>query len=193
MVAGGTGADAADRDAAIVGVPGSTLVAAALGELDAGPVACADALGVGEGSAPDLVGAPGPGADVDAAHAASQTSASSSATPLVGRRNAGVKFYRLVLIISGALAAGVAVARPLWIDGAVIVALTVFVYLTLRYPKRLVFRVTHRRFDCRRLGLVVADRRASLFHHVPAAALLCGLHVIGRSLRHSRLLFVLSP
>src|SRR5262249_32103583 len=31
--------------------------------------------------------------------------------------------------------------RPLWIDGAVIVALTVFVVLTLRYPKRLVFRV----------------------------------------------------
>src|SRR5438552_3068825 len=61
--------------------------------------------------------------------------------PLVGRRNAGVKFYRLVLIVSGALAVGVAVARPLWIDGAVILALTVFVYLTLRYPKRLVFRI----------------------------------------------------
>lgn len=61
--------------------------------------------------------------------------------PLVGRRNAGVKFYRLVLIISGALAAGVAVARPLWIDGAVIVALTVVVVLMLRYPKRLVFRL----------------------------------------------------
>lgn len=61
--------------------------------------------------------------------------------PLVGRRNAGVKFYRLVLIISGALAAGVAVARPLWIDGAAIVALTVLVFLMLRYPKRLVFRI----------------------------------------------------
>lgn len=61
--------------------------------------------------------------------------------PLVGRRNAGVKFYRLVVVISGLLAAGVAVARPLWIDGAVIVALTVLVVLTLRYPKRLVFRV----------------------------------------------------
>ena len=61
--------------------------------------------------------------------------------PLVGRRNAGVKFYRLVLIIAGALAAGVAVARPLWIDGAVIVALTVLVILMLRYPRRLVFRV----------------------------------------------------
>ena len=61
--------------------------------------------------------------------------------PLVGRRNAGVKFYRLVLILSGALAAGVAVARPLWMDGAVVVALTVVVYLMLRYPRRLVFRI----------------------------------------------------
>ena len=60
--------------------------------------------------------------------------------PLVGRRNAGVKFYRLVLIVSGVLAGGAAVARPLWIDAAVLVALTVFVYLMLRYP-RLVFRV----------------------------------------------------
>src|SRR5438094_3533516 len=81
-VAGDTGADEADRDAAIVGVSGSALVAAALGEVDAGPVACADALGVGEGSTPDLVGALGPGVDVDAAHAASQTSAISSATAI---------------------------------------------------------------------------------------------------------------
>jgi hypothetical protein len=61
--------------------------------------------------------------------------------PLVGRRSAGVKFYRLVLIISGALAGGAALAPPLRIDAAVLVALTVFVYLMLRYPKRLVFRV----------------------------------------------------
>ena len=61
--------------------------------------------------------------------------------PLVGRRNAGVKFYRLVLIIAGVLAGGAAVARPLWLDAGVLVALTVFVYLMLRYPRRLVFRV----------------------------------------------------
>jgi len=61
--------------------------------------------------------------------------------PLVGRRNAGVKFYRLVLIISGALALCAAVARPLWIDAAVLVALTIVNYLTMRYPKRLVYRV----------------------------------------------------
>lgn len=61
--------------------------------------------------------------------------------PLVGRRNAGVKFYRLVLIIAGVLAGGAAVARPLWLDAGVLVALTVFVYLMLRYPRRLVFRI----------------------------------------------------
>ena len=61
--------------------------------------------------------------------------------PLVGRRNAGVKFYRLILIISGALALCAAVARPLWIDAGALAALTIVVYLTLRYPKRLVFRV----------------------------------------------------
>lgn len=61
--------------------------------------------------------------------------------PLVGRRNAGVKFYRLILITSGVLAGCAAVARPLAADAAVLVALTIVVYLTLRYPKRLVFRV----------------------------------------------------
>lgn len=61
--------------------------------------------------------------------------------PLVGRRNAGVKFYRLIFITSGVLAAGVAVAPPLRLDAAVIVALTIAVYVTLRYPKRVVFRV----------------------------------------------------
>jgi hypothetical protein len=61
--------------------------------------------------------------------------------PLVGRRNAGVKFYRLVLIITGGLALFAATAQPLRIDSAVIVALTIVVYVTLRYPKRLVFRI----------------------------------------------------
>ena len=62
--------------------------------------------------------------------------------PLVGRRNAGVKFYRLVLIITGGLALFAATARAVRVDSAVIVALTIVVYLTLRYPKRLVFRVS---------------------------------------------------
>ena len=66
--------------------------------------------------------------------------------PLVGRRNAGVKFYRLVLIIDGVLVV-VAVAAHLLagqrrlaaFDGAALV-LTALVYFVLRYPKRLIFR-----------------------------------------------------
>jgi hypothetical protein len=69
--------------------------------------------------------------------------------PLVGRRNSGVKFYRLILIVAGslALAALAAHARAAgWVVltmadlGAVV--LTSLVYLVLRYPKRLIFRIT---------------------------------------------------
>jgi hypothetical protein len=68
--------------------------------------------------------------------------------PLVGRRNAGVKFYRLMLIIGGALALCAAIAhamagrRDLALTDATIVALTVLVLLVLRYPKRLVFKAS---------------------------------------------------
>jgi hypothetical protein len=63
--------------------------------------------------------------------------------PLVGRRNAGVKFYRLILIMTGALTLGAQLAhmhgfRPFEIAAVV---LTIVVYITLRYPKRLVFRI----------------------------------------------------
>jgi hypothetical protein len=67
--------------------------------------------------------------------------------PLVGRRNAGVKFYRLILITSGALALCALVASRLahatQSSGleAVAVGLTIIVYVTLRYPKRLIFRI----------------------------------------------------
>ena len=68
--------------------------------------------------------------------------------PLVGRRAVGVKFYRLVLIISGALAV-IAVAahlnagqQPLAeFDGIALVS-TALVWFVLRYPKRLVFRAS---------------------------------------------------
>src|SRR5437867_5025769 len=60
--------------------------------------------------------------------------------PLVGRRNAGVKFYRLILIVSGLLVACASVARWDPMD-AILIGLTVIVYVTLRYPKRLVFRL----------------------------------------------------
>jgi hypothetical protein len=68
--------------------------------------------------------------------------------PLVGRRNAGVKFYRLILLTSGVLAACAAIShamagrRELAIADAVVVALTALVLLVLRYPKRLIFRVS---------------------------------------------------
>jgi hypothetical protein len=66
--------------------------------------------------------------------------------PLVGRRNAGVKFYRLILITGGALAICASIAhamagrRDLALADAAIVALTLLVLVVLRYPKRLVFR-----------------------------------------------------
>ncbi|HYH07170.1 MAG TPA: hypothetical protein VEK11_08955 [Thermoanaerobaculia bacterium] len=68
--------------------------------------------------------------------------------PLVGRRNAGVKFYRMILLIGGALAACAAIAhamagrRDLAIADAVVVALTAIVLLVLRYPKRFVFKAS---------------------------------------------------
>jgi len=67
--------------------------------------------------------------------------------PLVGRRTAGVKFYRLVLTISGALVVCAAIAHAfarrndLAMLDATLIAVTIWVLLTLRYPKRLVFRI----------------------------------------------------
>src|SRR5688572_6651242 len=68
--------------------------------------------------------------------------------PLVGRRNAGVKFYRLILLVGGSLALCGAVAhamasrRDLAMADAAVVALTALVLFTLRYPKRIVFRAS---------------------------------------------------
>ena len=66
--------------------------------------------------------------------------------PLVGRRNAGVKFYRLILITNAVLVACAAAAHALanrrdlaMVDVAVF-ALTALVYFVLRYPKRPIFR-----------------------------------------------------
>jgi hypothetical protein len=68
--------------------------------------------------------------------------------PLVGRRNAGPKFYRLILLVSiglvfcaaiSHLLAGSRVAAAL--DAAAIAAMTA-VILVLRYPRRLVYRIT---------------------------------------------------
>ena len=67
--------------------------------------------------------------------------------PLVGRRHAGVKFYRLILITSGVLAFCAWLADFAAHGGAFriqawpAIALTMIVFATLRYPKRLVFRI----------------------------------------------------
>jgi hypothetical protein len=68
--------------------------------------------------------------------------------PLVGRRNAGVKFYRLILITVAVLMACAAGAhalarhRMLASTDVAVIALIVLVYLVLRYPKRLIFRMS---------------------------------------------------
>lgn len=68
--------------------------------------------------------------------------------PLVGRRNAGAKFYRMVLIISGVLMLFAAVAhlaageRVVAMADAAAVLVTLVVYVVLRYPKRFVFRAS---------------------------------------------------
>jgi hypothetical protein len=65
--------------------------------------------------------------------------------PLVGRRNAGVKFYRLVMMISAVLASCAAAAHWLSRRGdlaftdCVPILLTAAMWLVLRYPKRAVY------------------------------------------------------
>jgi hypothetical protein len=67
--------------------------------------------------------------------------------PLVGRRNAGVKFYRLILITSGVLALCAYLADfaahggHFRIQALPAIVLTIIVFVTLRYPKRLIFRI----------------------------------------------------
>lgn len=65
--------------------------------------------------------------------------------PLIGRRNAGVKFYRLIFIVAGALSLcaliAIALAHRSGAGCAVLVFLTIIVYATLGRPKRLSFRI----------------------------------------------------
>lgn len=82
--------------------------------------------------------------------------------PLVGRREAGAKFYRLVLIVSGALSV-IAIAAHLNAGqerladfDAITLVLTALVWFVLRRPKRLVFR-----FSATLLGITYVV--ASLF------------------------------
>jgi hypothetical protein len=87
--------------------------------------------------------------------------------PLVGRRNAGVKFYRLIIITAAVLVAGacgshaMASARELAIADAVIVGVLAVVYFVLRYPKRIVFQVPAAAAGAAMLLLGVASWRAA--------------------------------
>ncbi len=66
--------------------------------------------------------------------------------PLVGRRSAGVKFYRLILITTSALVLGAAAAhwlgnrRDLATHDLLLVALSALLYVVFRFPRRFVYR-----------------------------------------------------
>ena len=68
--------------------------------------------------------------------------------PLVGRRNAGVKFYRLILLINASLALCAAIAhamagrRDLAMFDAGLVAWIALVWFVLRWPKRIIYRAS---------------------------------------------------
>ena len=68
--------------------------------------------------------------------------------PLVGRRNSGVKFYRLVFITAGSLDAAAALSLTMAAHSRLAeiamlgVASITFLYLVFRYPKRLVYRLS---------------------------------------------------
>lgn len=67
--------------------------------------------------------------------------------PLVGRRNAGAKFYRLIFITCASLALFAGAAhwnarrRDLALADAIVILLTAVSYLTMRTPRRIVFRL----------------------------------------------------
>jgi hypothetical protein len=84
--------------------------------------------------------------------------------PLVGRRNAGVKFYRLIFIVSGALILCSLVGRVAVLP-LLVIGLTVIVYLTLRYPKRLIFRV-----PAALLGIAYLASAIEIWHAATAAS-----------------------
>ena len=85
--------------------------------------------------------------------------------PLVGRRNAGAKFYRLVVLICAILALCAAIAqvmagrRDLAYASAAPLLLSAIYWLVLRYPKRLVFRAT-----AALLGLAYAGAAVGAYH-----------------------------
>lgn len=88
--------------------------------------------------------------------------------PLVGRRNAGVKFYRLILLTGGVLALCAAIAhamatrRDLAYADTAIVALSALTLFVLRYPKRLIFRGSAALLGVAYLGASIAAYHAAV-------------------------------
>jgi hypothetical protein len=88
--------------------------------------------------------------------------------PLVGRRNAGPKFYRMTLMIGAALALFAIAAhwnahrRDLVMLDAAVVAVSAVVLLTLRYPKRVVFRIPAMVLGCAYLAACIGSYDAAV-------------------------------
>ncbi|HEX7808252.1 MAG TPA: hypothetical protein VF608_06000, partial [Thermoanaerobaculia bacterium] len=88
--------------------------------------------------------------------------------PLVGRRNAGVKFYRMILIIGGSLALCAAIShamtgrRDLALIDSSIAVLTILVWIVLRYPKRLVSKASNALLDVAYLVAAVLAYHAAV-------------------------------
>ena len=93
--------------------------------------------------------------------------------PLVGRRNAGVKFYRLIIITCAALllcSAGahyMAKARELALADAATLLVSLATLALLRFPKRLVFQAAAGLFGACLLALGVACWRVTTGASVP--------------------------
>ncbi len=91
--------------------------------------------------------------------------------PLVGRRNAGVKFYRLVMIISAALALCAAIAhwlsgrRDLAVNDCAAIVLTLATWIVLRYPKRAVYWMASTALAISYLGAAVIAYHAAIQPH----------------------------
>jgi hypothetical protein len=88
--------------------------------------------------------------------------------PLVGRRNAGVKFYRMILLIGGTLALCAAIAhamagrRDLAYADTAVVALSALVLFVLRFPKRLIFRASAMLLGAAYLAAAIAAYHAAV-------------------------------
>ncbi len=107
--------------------------------------------------------------------------------PLVGRRNSGVKFYRLILIVCGSLVAiaggahFLAHARELAKADAIVAIIVAVVFFVLRYPKRVVFRIPSALLAVAFVALGIASWRAATGATLPwsVAGALASIALLG--------------